>query len=195
MNPLVKYAKIVNLFQNRYLDKRNWRTCPTCQQRIDVDFALSVSGWSKLAPSNCGVRCPNCKKVLAARQRGGFAFFWAVLAVAGSIMLLGQTTGRLSRTSVALIGLALLVFAWFMRRWRVRSLIELSLPPPGVELREVRPSLKEYAYLEGKEERNKAFRFDLVSKEDGRPDWICANCKQLNPASFDLCWKCNHGRP
>jgi hypothetical protein len=195
MHSRVKYAKAVSAFQNVYRDMRNWRTCPNCHQRIDLDSALGVSGWSKLAPSNCGVRCPNCKKVLAARQRRGFAVFWAVLAVVTAIVMLGRATGRLSVISVALIELGLLVFVWFMRRWRVRSLIELSLPPPGVELREVRPSSKEYAYLEGKDGRDQAFRFDPAAKADQRPEWICGNCKQPNPASFDLCWKCNHGRP
>ena len=195
MNPLVKHAKVVTLFQKFYRDTRYSRTCPNCHQPIDLDFAPGVSGWSKWAPSNCGVRCPSCKKILAARQRGGFAILWAVLAVVTAICLLGETTGRLSRISIALIELGFLLFAWFMRQWRVRSLIELSLPPPGVELREVRPSSKEYAYLEGKDGRDQAFRFDPAMKEDERPDWICGNCKQPNPASFDLCWKCNHGGP
>ena len=86
------------------------------------------------------------------------------------------------------------MFALFMQRWRFRSLIELGLPPPGVELREVLPSAKEYAYFEGKDGRDKAFSFDLATTEDPGPEWICSNCKQPNPTSFDLCWKCNHRR-
>lgn len=171
-----------------------WRTCPNCRQRIDLDLALGLSGWSKLAPLNCGIRCPNCKVILAARQRPGIAVFWAALGVVLTLMLVGQETGRLSRTGVGLIGLCLLVFALFVRRWRLRSIV-LSVPPPGVKLREVTPSAREYAYIEGKDGRDKVFVPDPTTTEDQLPEWTCANCKQLNPASFDVCWKCNHGRP
>jgi hypothetical protein len=168
------------------------RTCPNCYQPIDLELALRLSSWSKSAPSNCGVRCPKCKIILAARQRGGFGAFWVVLAVAFATIMIGQTTRRLSRTSVLLIELALVVLALFMQRWRLRSLIELSLPPPGVELREVHPSAKDYAYLEGRNGRDQELRFDPAMTEDLRPEWICANCEQSNPASFDFSWKCNH---
>jgi hypothetical protein len=194
MNSLVRYAKVVTSFRGLRRAMHSWRTCPNCNQQFDLDLALRLSGWSKLAPSNFGIRCPNCKMILAARQRGGFAAFWAVLAVVFAIEMLAIATGHLTRTSVALIGLGLGVFALLMQRWRLRSLIELGLPPPGVELREVLPSAKEYAYLEGKDGRDKAFRFDPATTADPGPEWVCSNCKQPNPASFDLCWKCNHGR-
>jgi hypothetical protein len=96
---------------------------------------------------------------------------------------------------VGLISLGLLVFAFFVGRWRLRSLIELSLPPPGVQLRELLPSAREYAYLEGKDGRDNVFLPDPTATEGQLPEWTCPNCKQPNPGSFDLCWKCQHGRP
>lgn len=27
------------------------------------------------------------------------------------------------------------------------------------------------------------------------PDWICAQCKELVPASFDACWNCQSPKP
>jgi hypothetical protein len=186
MNFLVKSARVVTPF-------RIWRTCPDCQQQIDIELALRLSSWSKLAPSNCGVRCPTCKMVLAAHQRRGFAVFWVVFAIA--FVFLGIKTGLLTRVSVMPIVLGMAIFAALMNRWKLRSLIALSVPPPGVELREVHPSAKDYAYLEGKNGRDQELRFDTAMTEDSRPEWICANCEQSNPASFDLCWKCNHRRP
>jgi hypothetical protein len=132
--------------------------------------------------------------ILAARQRAGFGAAWVVLIVVFAMGVLGIATGHLTNTGAALLGLGFAVFAFFMQRWRLRSLIELGLPPPGVELREVQPSSKDYAYLEGKLRRDKSFRFDLATTETPGPEWICSNCKQSNPASFDLCWKCNHRR-
>src|ERR1700679_720321 len=133
--------------------------------------------------------------ILAARQRGGDSAFWAVFAVVSAFVLLGITTGRLSRINVLLIESGLAVFAVCMQRWRLRSLIELSVPPPGVELREVLPSEKEYAYRDGKEGRDRAFRIDPATTDDHRPEWVCGNYNEPNPYSFDLFWKCNHGRP
>ncbi len=195
MNPLIHYDKAVEAFSGLRRAMHHWRACPNCHQEIDLALALRVSGWSKLAPSNCGVRCPNCKRVLAVRQRAGFAVFWVVPAVVFAILLVGQHSGHLSRNSVACIGAALAIFAFLMGQWRVRSLIEICLPPAGVELREVRPSSREYAYLEGKDGRDQAFQFGPDSNADQRPEWICPNCNQANPGLFDLCWKCNHGRP
>ncbi len=194
MNPRVKFAKVVTAFERLRRTMHYWRTCPNCKQQIDLESAIRRSGWSKLAPSNCGIRCPNCKMILAARQRGGYAAVWAVLAVVFAIEFLAIKTGHLTRTGMGLIGLGLLVFILFMQRWRLRSLIQLSLPPSGVDLREVLPSAKTYAYIEGKDGRDKAFRFDSATTEDPGPEWICSNCKHPNPASFELCWKCNHGR-
>ena len=171
------------------------RTCPNCQQLIDLDSALGRSGWSTWAPSDYGVRCPKCKVILAVCQRPGFAVFWAVLVIVGAIILVGELMGRLSRASVGLITLGLLVFAVFMRRWRVGSLIELSVPPPGTKLREVLPSAREYAFLEGKDGRDKVFQPDPVATESELPAWTCSNCGQPNPGSLGVCWKCNHCRP
>ena len=171
-----------------------WRTCPNCRQSIDLNLALGLSAWSKWAPRNCGVRCPNCKIILAARQRRGFAVFWVVLAVVSAVILLGQRTGRLSRTGVGFLELGLVVFALIARWWKVRSLIELSLPPPGVGLREVLPSKREYAYLEDKGRRERTFQADPAASEDHTSEWTCPNCNQPNPSSFNMCWKCNHGR-
>jgi hypothetical protein len=199
MNLLLKYAKVFTSLPNFRGASPSWRTCPNCHQPTDLELALRLSSWSKLAPSNCGVRCPNCKMILAARQRGGFGAFWVVVVAAfATMVMIGQTTRQFSRTSVLLIEspfvVLLMVLALFMERWRLRSLIELSLPPPGVELREVHPSAKDYAYLEGRDERDKVFQFDAATTAVPGPEWICSNCKQSNPASFDLCWKCNHGR-
>lgn len=171
------------------------RTCPNCHQLFDLDAALGFSGWSKLAPSNCGVRCPNCQIILAVRQRPGLAIFWGVLFVVSAILLTGQVNDWFSRTEVAVMQLGLVVFALLMFRWKVRSLIELRVPPPGVDLREVTPSAREYRYLEGKDGQGDAFQPDPTAREDQLPEWTCPNCAQANPASFDLCWKCNHRRP
>ena len=172
---------------------RYWRLCPNCRQRIDLDSAVGLSGWSKLAPPNYGIRCPNCKLVLAARQLPGLAVFWFVLLLWLALMFVGQETGRLSRTGFGLMALCLAGLALLIRRWRLRS-IELSVPPSGVKLGEVMPSAREYAYREGKDDRDKVFRPDLAVTEDQLPEWVCPNCKQRNPESFDVCWKCNHGR-
>lgn len=173
-----------------------WRNCPNCRQRIDLELALGLSGWSKIAPAKYGIRCPNCKVVLAARQRPGVAIFWALLVVLLALMFVGQETGGMPRIVVWLFGLCLVIVVVFMRRWRLRS-IELSVPPRGLKLREVTPSEREYAYREGKDGRNRPF---VADPDPGittakLPEWTCLNCKQRNPAEFDVCWKCNHGRP
>jgi hypothetical protein len=171
-----------------------WQTCPNCRQRIDLDLALGYSGWSKLAPLDCGIRCPNCKMILAARQRPGLALLWAIMATVLALMFFGQEAGRLSRTAIGVMGFGLMIIALFIRRWRLRS-IELSVPPPGVKLREVTPSAREYAYREGRHRRDKAFEPDPTRTGEELPEWVCPNCKQSNPSGFDVCWKCNHGRP
>jgi hypothetical protein len=174
---------------------RVWRTCPNCQQPIDIELALRLSSWSKLAPSNCGVRCPTCKMVLVAHQRSGFAAFWVVFVIVFAFIFFAIKTNQLTRISMLPIVLGMGVFALLMNRWKLRSLIELTVPPPGVVLREVHPSAKDYAYLESNRGREQALRLDTALTEDSRPEWICSNCEQSNPASFDLCWKCNHRQP
>jgi hypothetical protein len=175
-----------------FIPFRVWRTCPNCQQQIDIELALRLSSWSKLAPSNCGVRCPTCKMVLAAHQRTGFAAFWVTYTIVFAFVFVGVMTNQLTRISVLPIVAGMGVFALLMNRWKLRSLIELTVPPPGVVLREVHPSARDYAYLEGKNRREQEIRLDTAVTEDTRPEWICSNCEQSNPASFDLCWKCNH---
>jgi hypothetical protein len=186
--------KVVTSFRNLRRAMRCWRTCPNCNQQIDIGSAVGLSGWSKFASPNYGIRCPNCKKILAAGQQGGFAAFWIVFSVVFALEIIGIATGHLTRAGMLLATLGLGVFQVFMQRWRLKSLIELSLPPPGVELREVVPTARTYAYLEGKRGRTKAFQFDPATTEDPGPEWICSNCKQPNPASFEFCWKCNHRR-
>jgi hypothetical protein len=194
MNSLVQYAKVLTSFKGLRRAMRISRTCPNCNQQFDLALALHLSGWSNLAPSHFGVRCPNCKMVLAAHQRGGFWIFWVVLAVVLVIQVVGIATGQVTRTSTGLVGLVLGVFAIIVGRWRLQSLIELGLPPPGVALREVHSSARDYAYLEDKDGRERAFQFDSTTNVESGPEWICSNCKEPNPAAFDLCWKCNHGR-
>jgi hypothetical protein len=113
MNLLHKYADFVASLQFRWR-KTLLANLPNCNQQIDLALALRLSGWSKWAPSNFGVRCPNCKMILAARQHGGFAAFWAVLAVVSAIEVLAIVTGHLTRTNMARISLALGLFALFM---------------------------------------------------------------------------------
>ena len=52
---------------------------PNCQQEIDIELALRLSSWTKLASSIHGVRCPTCKMVLATRQRKGYVVFGSFL--------------------------------------------------------------------------------------------------------------------
>jgi hypothetical protein len=33
-----------------------------------------------------------------------------------------------------------------------------------------------------------------IEDEAAGPDWRCAACGEENPASFDVCWKCQEGR-
>ncbi len=188
MKLLPRLAKVGNSSQI-------WRSCPNCHQQFDIGPALHRSGWSTLASSRFGVRCPICKMVLAAHQRRGFAAFWFVFVVVFTSVFAGIATKHLARVTMLPIAVAMAIFAVLMNRWKLRTLIELSVPPPGVALREVYPSAKEYAYLEGKAERGREFRIEASEAEDSRPEWICSNCKQPNPSSFDVCWKCNHRRP
>ena len=192
MKPLLKRAKVGKSF-------RIWRPCPNCHQQFDIESAVYRSGWSTFAPSSCGVRCPICKMVLAAHQRKGFAIFWAVFAIVFTCVFAGILTKQFTRTTARLIviafGIAMGIFAVLMKRWRMRSLIELSVPPSGVVLREVHPSAKDYADLEGKGGREREIRIETPVAEDSGPEWICSNCNQPNPASFDVCWKCNHRHP
>ena len=46
------------------------RTWLNGHQTIDLELALRLSGWSELAPTSFGVRCPNCKMILAAPSEG-----------------------------------------------------------------------------------------------------------------------------
>ena len=188
MKSLLKRAKEGTSF-------RIWRTCPNCHQEFDIESALHLSEWSTLAPSNCGVRCPTCKLVLVAHQRRGFAVFWAVFTIVFAFVFVGIKTNQLTRVAVLPIVVGMGIFAVLMKRWKLRSLIELSVPPPGVVLREVHPSAKDYAYLEGKNGRVQVVRIETSVTEDSRPEWICSNCEQSNPASFEACWKCNHRQP
>jgi hypothetical protein len=174
---------------------RVWRTCPNCQQQIDIELALRLSSWSSLAPSNYGIRCPTCKMVLAAHQRADSAAFWVVFVIVFAFVFLGIKTNHLTRIGVLPIVVGMGIFALLMNRWKLRALIELSVPPPGVVLREVHPSANDYAHLEGKNGREQELRLDTAVTEDSRPEWICSNCEQSNPASFELCWKCNHSQP
>jgi hypothetical protein len=191
---MIRYPKVFTSFRKLRRAMQCWRICPNCNQQIDIALALRLSGWSKLASPKFGIRCPNCKTILAVRQRRGFAAFWIVFAIVFPMELLGIWTGHVTRAGMLLTALGLGLLGACMQRWRLRSLIELSLPPPGVELREVFPTTREYAYLEGKSGRTKPFQFHTAIPENLGPEWSCSNCKQLNPASFDVCWKCNHRR-
>jgi hypothetical protein len=102
---------------------------------------------------------------------------------------------QFTRITVVPIVVGMGIFAFFMNRWKLRSLIELSVPPRGMVLREVHPSAKDYAYLEGKNGREQELRIEKSVTEDSRPEWICSHCEQSNPASFYVCWKCDHRQP
>ena len=185
----------INSFNRLRRAMHCWRTCPNCRQQIDLEFAVRHSGWSRLASPIFGIRCPKCKVILSVRQRRGFIIFWAVLASVFAIEMLGIKTGNLTHMDALVIAVGLGVFSWLMQRWKFQSLIELNRPPQGVTLREVTPSAKDYAFLEGKNGRDNAFRVDPAAHKNPGCDWICANCNQANPASFELCWKCNHRKP
>ena len=102
MNPMVGYPKVVTSFRNLRRAMRCWRTCPNCNQQIDIQLALRLSGWSKLASPKFGIRCPNRKKILAARQQGGIAAFWIAFAVVFAMEMLGIVTGHLARAGMLL---------------------------------------------------------------------------------------------
>jgi hypothetical protein len=176
--PMLKYPKA---FRNLRHSMTCWRTCPNCNQQIDIELALRLSGWSQLAPSKFGLKCPNCKMILAARQRPGMAVYWCVFAVVVALGLVGIATGHLTRPVMLVAAAGLGVYSVLMQRWRLKSLIELDVPPPGVELREIQPSAKEYDYLEGRGVRDKVFRVNQASAAVTGPEWICSNCKRSNP--------------
>lgn len=167
--------------------KSNVQRCPNCQQPIDVDRAAGMSGWSRVAPVAFGIRCPKCKKILAASQRSDW-FRWVVLFLGFGFVSVGRIGGHLSEP-VALLLVA--VLGLLVLRWR-HPAIRLSQPPAGVALREVTPSEREYAYLEGRDDRASEFRPAIPTAETDSADCTCINCRQPNPASFEACWKCNH---
>jgi putative signal transducing protein len=35
----------------------------------------------------------------------------------------------------------------------------------------------------------------LYSDACDQADWLCASCKESNPASFEVCWKCQAAKP
>lgn len=167
--------------------KSNLHKCPNCHRPIDIDRAAAMSGWSRFAPVTFGVRCPKCKKILAASQRSDW-FRWVVLFLGFGLVFAGQLGGQLQKPVALLVVAALgILVIW----WRPPT-ITLRQPPAGIALREITPSAREYAYLEGRDDRASEFRPDMTTAETGSADWTCANCRQPNPGSFDYCWKCNH---
>lgn len=167
--------------------KANLQNCPNCHQLIDVGLAVSMSGWTRLMRQTYGVRCPKCKKVVAASQRSNWPL-WFVLFLGFGLVLVGQMGGQLSKPIalffVVILGVVVLL-------WR-HPPVMLSRPPTGVALLEATPSTREYEYLEGRGARTAEFRPDAPTVESESDDWACTNCRQSNPASFDVCWKCNH---
>lgn len=167
--------------------KANLQNCPNCHQLIDVGRAVGMSGWSRLMPRTLGVRCPKCKKVVAASQRSSWRF-WVLFLLGFGLVLVGQINGHLSKPVAVLFQVILAVVALLRRH----PPVILRQPPAGVSLLEATPSTREYEYLEGRGARAEEFRPDSQSVESESADWACANCRQPNPASFDVCWKCNH---
>jgi len=173
------------------------RICPNCQQPFDLAAAIRMSGWSRTAPVSCGIRCPTCKRVLSAHDVRGLAarsLPWILVAFCLAA-LFGIATGHLPRAALLLIGPAFIAAISVHGRWTLRRMVLLEIPPPGVVLREVFPSAREYAYLEGKEDPGLGFQPDDEAMTDPSPDWTCSNCAQANPSALARCWKCNHGRP
>ena len=167
--------------------KAKLQNCPNCHQLIDVGLAVGMSGWSRRLPRTFGVRCPNCKKVVAASQRSNWPL-WTVLFLGFGLVLVGQINGHLSKPVAVLLQV---ILAAVVLLWRYPPVI-LMRPPAGVALLEATPSSREYEYLEGRSVRAAEFRPDAQTVESQSADWVCTNCRQSNPASFDVCWKCNH---
>lgn len=36
---------------------------------------------------------------------------------------------------------------------------------------------------------------ESISSDNNGKEWICQHCGETNPASFDVCWKCQADRP
>ena len=87
-----------------------------------------------------------------------------------ALVFFGIKTSQLTRVSMLPIAVGMGIFAFLMNQWKLRSLIELLVPPPGVVLREVHPRAKDYAYLEGKKGGEHQLRFDTAMPEDSRPE-------------------------
>ena len=181
-------------------------TCPTCDQKIDLSYLYSKcsqdrNGIFKDRP--VGITCPHCHAKLRVRQ------FWEIfvrtlmcaIVVIGFLPLLIWTKTRTedanNAVSLLFFVVAFLVVGMGSKYRRFTQLVNVKMDELPTVRFPLETKTEELSHAESEEQRAEQESYDWAMKNsfsdvDKSSSWRCSKCKEENPASFEVCWNCQH---
>lgn len=121
------------------------------------------------------------------------AFMLGVVFLVG-----GRSAATGIRVSDTTAGLA--IFAWvglveFVRRRYIPTLARLGMLGAGEPARFPLDEPEELDLADDAERAALAAAREDEAAVAALPDWVCPACREPNPGSFDICWKCQAEKP
>ena len=172
--------------------------CPTCRAPISLAaLRKRMSGALLLSLPSPGIRCDTCgAKLKLICYRSSLAVLGALILMFAILLRVGVPPHR-PLTILQFVACAPLFLAY-----RYSQLLAQVQPTsPGESLNysadplenlEDRTELKRKRASE--EALEEADRLRSIADPQRIP-WTCPTCTSDNPATFDMCWKCNASRP
>lgn len=173
--------------------------CPNCESLLPLsDVRREVFRITGLFGKKFGIRCTVCRSVLKVKALRP----WALIVSMDAFVMLGLAwigtlrpkpipDEQLAPALILLFGIgALVVWRWIPRFAQVRPL------EPGEQLTiEAELSILDDMSDEDKSEIADRAEWAESVKDASRVPWRCESCGEENPATFDICWKCQSARP
>ena len=172
--------------------------CPNCGHEVRAADLRREYGRRRVPfdGTQWGIRCPTCRFVSKIHRARAYFATACGCAIAAPLAIWGQgpvAAGLGEPGQIAVVaacyGLALVIhFRW------APPFIQLQAPEPGELLRPSRSTEEEIAddpqYRKDCEAADEQNRWIETMNDPARQPWKCASCGEENPATFEICWKC-----
>ena len=177
--------------------------CPNCGQRVNAADLRRLFGrrrglWDD---REWGIACPGCHAVLKVRKWRPYAvgLFLYLALVIGGIAVMANYASVVGKDAGKLLMFVLIAGGYAAyARW-VPLLSQLRLPGPDEQITADKSfeqmAAEDPQYQQDIQEAQERDRWVEEANNPSRKPWRCASCGEDNPATFDICWKCQQAKP